>query len=1397
MPRIADRMGGDHTSGGYAGRESYEGFGGYNRNLLHAAPHGGTVRASIGMRTKRTWDGVFLPVSLSIFGFVLFARLPWIVGQCGLWLTLVAIALCYTVTCFTTISLAAISTNGFTGDGGPYMMISRCLGPQIGTTVGLTFVIANVVATAMYLVGGVSVVVNVFSFSGLSEWHNESPYLSTVVVSSMMLLSLLVIAFLRVEKVFRLVCIVLTLLSIIDVFTFILRSRDVRMPEESPSIANVSTSHVFLGISRATFEANWSPQFANGHNMQSVLSVLFPGVSGVMSGVCLSGDLKNGAKAMPRGIAYAWVLSLVTYVLVALCVAASMDRHILQQHYNVLRYASDPIAFLPGEFCASFAAGLSMMIGSSRVLRAIARDELLPFWWVKRLAHSSPKLCVMVYWASIQALLFLGDSYVYASAFAAQVFLANFMALNLSTFLSSVTGMASFRPVYSFFNTTTAFIGAFLCLVVMFFVNPLVAAAVLILMGVLLVVADLYIDQRRVYWGDASQPLFFYIVRKWLLRLDERKEHIRHWRPSILHVVTDPLCSLNLVHMANNLKKGGLYELCLTVGGSFRETVSTCHRWKGWLLDFISASGIKAFGVVTFGETLRASTQNLLRTSGIGGMHTNTVLLSLDEVLQREYFHKIYDSYSGAVTSFNSANALLGPIATDADFGAARPLKDVCSRQTEFWDLKRDAKGQFVGSAAHFEDKNNERRNKYGKHSSAEPPKSKPIAVSHWSPLVVSDERTKLLSATTDAVDSDSSGNDCSGPLRQRRLSSQEEGDERAAQARMSALRQRRLSEAAHQPSLDLDNMAGSMRFVGRRVLKSRTSQLVDATSACLNHTSIAKDDMSYGGARLTSGLSDAHTANRFREPHASALDESVCGRSEAPAVVCSGPSAGSLSRRQPAVSPDPLEVTIARMSTMMINREMRQVGGVASAGPSANTSPNVVARAVALSSSPASCRGAELSAPDDRTRLKPPRTSKKGTPKQKAQTKSETASRQELEEIDPLCVSIMVVESDDSAGDDASTHGSSSSGSVTLTVPDPEVVAHRATTAPDIFCSRSDRSEGIQPHAAVSAVRKTAEEFSQFLRKTMHGHFEGNPSTTHHSRTASVPVTLDGASDSDAATHAFLRQTIEKAHEIKKPSGWGLFRTARVKANEGLEQSLLERMIAQRHVARLTGDYDLNTFSDITEFCSICQDVSAMHMNLLLARNVDKLDMEMFSKRKAGEIFIDVWVPHDSDAILFLMSYCFSMTSLWRKRGCLRVISVVTLSDEVPEEQKRVRALLAEHRIHAQVVVLSLEPEMAQRGITHPDDIEKMFESQSGRATVMNSLMRRECERTKWSTAVIFMRVESYSGPAPPEEAHVAAAAADDAAEEWFANLVTLTHQLPTMMLLAGGNLKCRSNDW
>ena len=99
-----------------------------------------------------TVNGVIIPCLLNIFGAILFVRLPWAVGQTG-WLgVILQFILGGTLVTLTTLSIAAISTNGLVRGGGAYYMLSRSLGPEFGAAVGITYYFAASISVAFYLI---------------------------------------------------------------------------------------------------------------------------------------------------------------------------------------------------------------------------------------------------------------------------------------------------------------------------------------------------------------------------------------------------------------------------------------------------------------------------------------------------------------------------------------------------------------------------------------------------------------------------------------------------------------------------------------------------------------------------------------------------------------------------------------------------------------------------------------------------------------------------------------------------------------------------------------------------------------------------------------------------------------------------------------------------------------------------------------------------------------------------------------------------------------------------------------------------------------------------------------------------------------------------------------------
>ena len=100
-----------------------------------------------------TYDGVFVPTALNVLSILMFLRFGFILGQLGLLCTIGLLIVSYSINLLTTLSISAISTNGTVRGGGAYYMISRCLGPEFGGSIGLVFFLGQIFNSGMNALG--------------------------------------------------------------------------------------------------------------------------------------------------------------------------------------------------------------------------------------------------------------------------------------------------------------------------------------------------------------------------------------------------------------------------------------------------------------------------------------------------------------------------------------------------------------------------------------------------------------------------------------------------------------------------------------------------------------------------------------------------------------------------------------------------------------------------------------------------------------------------------------------------------------------------------------------------------------------------------------------------------------------------------------------------------------------------------------------------------------------------------------------------------------------------------------------------------------------------------------------------------------------------------------------
>jgi solute carrier family 12 sodium/potassium/chloride transporter 2 len=455
--------------------------------------------------TKRygTFEGVFKPTLLTILGAIMYLRTGWVVGNAGLFGGLIIVLLSVSITLATGLSIASIATNTRLGEGGPYGMISKSLGLEIGASVGFPLFVSQALAAAMYIFG--------FREGWLFLFPKHSPFLIDFIAFSI----IFVIAYISAEFAFRVqyLVLILIILSLISIFA---------------SPITWETTQIWQ---------NWG-DFPNT-NFWGVFAVFFPATTGIMSGVNMSGELKNSRTNIPIGTLSAIGLSTIIYIILCLWVSRAAPPQQLINNYTILVEKSRwQFLVLMGLLAATFSASLSSLVGAPRILMALAKDGVIPWGncLAKLSSNGEPRRALLVSGIIVLMALLLRDLNVIAP-FITLFFLLSYATINLVVLVESSLGLMNFRPTFKvpFIVPLYGIIG---CILAMLVIRPILSlVAITIVFAIYLRLVSLPKTKRP---ADVRSGIFTAIAQWSAMKVIQFDlTNVRAWKPTFLVPIKD------------------------------------------------------------------------------------------------------------------------------------------------------------------------------------------------------------------------------------------------------------------------------------------------------------------------------------------------------------------------------------------------------------------------------------------------------------------------------------------------------------------------------------------------------------------------------------------------------------------------------------------------------------------------------------------------------------------------------------------------------------------------------------------------------------------------------------------------------------------------------------------
>ncbi|MGM0473430.1 MAG: Na-K-Cl cotransporter [Bacteroidota bacterium] len=554
-----------------------------------------------------TFGGVFVPNILTILGVIMYLRMGWVVGNAGLRQTLVILLIANLITLFTAFSISAIATNMKMKGGGAYYLISRSLGAEAGGSIGIPLYLAQALVISLYIVGFAESLALLF------------PGLNSLVITLSTLTVLTVLALISSGLVIRIQYIILSviLLSLISLFL-----------GRSPSFENI----------------HMSARYVEGYDFWSVFAVFFPAVTGILSGVSLSGDLKDPARSIPSGTILSVLAGAVIYLLVAVWFSlVASPQELTGDNLIMINLARWGPLIYAGIWGATLSSALANILAAPRTLQALAADRIIFRIFRRGRGRSNePVFATIATYFLVAAVLLVGELNTIAPVLT-MFFLITYGSVNIIAFLEGLLRRPGYRPTFRV-HWSVSLLGSAGCIWVMFLINPL--ACIIGFAFVLVIYLVLKRIQIQKSWGDFRRGIWSALIQYSLGHLEQLGDHAVTWRPSVLLISKDLISKQKLVQIAFGLTQKSGFLTCINLQKSGEFDAEKLEEDSAEFKRIMHEKRINAFYKNAIVDNYLSGQLIASQVHGVGEFKPNTILLDWSESI-RGPNHKSSSEASG------------------------------------------------------------------------------------------------------------------------------------------------------------------------------------------------------------------------------------------------------------------------------------------------------------------------------------------------------------------------------------------------------------------------------------------------------------------------------------------------------------------------------------------------------------------------------------------------------------------------------------------------------------------------------------------------------------------------------------------------------------------------------